>query len=80
LRSAITYFTGGIKYSIPNDLIFSYALVVLRFIFIGFLVSYYFATPYTVLTFAITILLADFRFFIDFHDYIDFISEDSEED
>lgn len=55
-------------------------LVVLRFIFIGFLVSYYFATPYTVLTFAITIVLADFRFFIDFHDYIDFISEDSEED
>ena len=83
MRSVIIYFTGGASYSVPNDLSLTYALTQLRFLFFGFVISYYFEMPYTVLTMALSVLLADLRFFIDFSEFMDKLFElehDNDED
>lgn len=80
MLSVITYFTGGIKYSVPNELWFTYALALLRFIFAGYIISYYFVVDYTVLTLSISVLLADLRFYLDFREYMDFLLEDPEDE
>jgi hypothetical protein len=84
LRLVITYFTGGASYSVPSDLALTYVLTVIRFLFFGFILSYYFQMPYTVVTMSLSILLADFRFFVDFTQYMDVLlglsQEDYEED
>lgn len=82
------YFTGGVNYSVPSELSLSYALLQIRFLFFSYVITYYFAVPYTVLTMVIAVLLADFRFYIEFNDYIESMvdaltsdeSEDSDED
>lgn len=81
MKSALTYFTGGVNYSVPAELSFSYILLQLRFLFFSYLITYYFAVPYTVLTMVITVLLADFRFYVEFIDYIESVLgvDDSEE-
>lgn len=81
----LTYFTGGINYSVPNELSLTYILVQLRFLFFSFVLTYYFAVPYTVLTMVIAVLFADFRFYIEFVNYIEAIlgyeeQEDSDSD
>jgi high-affinity K+ transport system ATPase subunit B len=80
LKLVLTYFTGGASYSVPNELSFTYILTQLRFIFLSYVITYYFAVPYTVLTMVTAVLLADFRFFIDFSDYIDAIMGVEDED
>jgi hypothetical protein len=82
LRSVLTYFTGGASYSVPNELSFTYILLQIRFLFFSYVITYYFAAPYTVLIIVLSVLLADFRFYIDFSDYIDSMlePEDEEED
>lgn len=74
------YFTGGVSYSVPNELSFTYILTQLRFLFFSYVITYYFAVPYTIITMVVAVLLADFRFFIDFSDYIDSMSNELEED
>lgn len=78
------YFTGGVNYSVPYELSFSYILLQLRFLFFGYVISYYFVVPYTVITMAMCVLLADFRFYMEFVDYIESIlgidDEDDSED
>jgi hypothetical protein len=71
LKSAVTYFTGGFNYSVPLELSLTYILVQLRFIFFSFVITYYFTVPYTVITMALAVILADMRFYIDFNDYIE---------
>lgn len=67
-------------YSVHKDFSLTYALTQIRFIFFSFLAVAYFAQPYTVLTLVIAVLLADFRFFLDYNTYIDsFMGEDDEE-
>lgn len=82
MKLVLTYFTGGANYSVPNELSFTYILTQLRFIFFSYIITYYFAVPYTVLTMALAVLFADFRFFVDFSEYIDAITGDvdTEED
>lgn len=80
MRSVITYFTGGTKYSVPADLGLSYLLLQLRFMLFGYVVSYYFDTPFSAVTAALCIVLADLRFFIDFTDYIDSQLEPEDDD
>lgn len=80
MLSVITYFTGGIKYSVPNELWFTYVLIVLRFLFASYVISYYFLVPYSAITLAITVLLADLRFYIDFREYIDFLLDNPDDD
>lgn len=88
MKSVLTYFTGGINYSVPPELSLSYILLQLRFLFFSYLITYYFVVPYTVLTMVITVLLADFRFYLEFNEYIESMvdaltsddSEDSDED
>ena len=84
MKSALTYFTGGYSYSVPLELTLTYVLVQLRFLFFSFVITYYFAVPYTVITMAVAVILADMRFYIDFNDYIDavlgLVSEDEDED
>lgn len=70
MLSVITYFTGGILFAVPNELWFSYVLSTLRFIFAGYVLSYYFNVEYTVITMALSVLLADFRFYTDFSEYM----------
>jgi len=65
------YFTGGFNYSVPLELSLTYILVQLRFLFFSFVITYYFAVPYTVITMALAVLIADMRFYIDFNDYIE---------
>lgn len=74
MRLVVTYFTGGISYSVPNDLTLTYAIVQLRFLFFSFLITYYLAVPYTVAIMVIAVLLADFRFYLDFGYYIESIN------
>lgn len=71
MKSALTYFTGGFNYSVPLELTLTYALVQLRFLFFSFVITYYFAMPYTVITMALAVILADIRFYVDFNDYIE---------
>jgi hypothetical protein len=80
LLSTITYFTGGASYSVPTELIFTYVLTQLRFLFFGFVIVYYFQVPYTVIIMALSVLLADYRFFIDFTDYMNLMTEDDTEE
>lgn len=80
MKLVLTYFTGGASYSVPNELSFTYILTQLRFLFFSYVITYYFAVPYTVITMAVAVLFADFRFFVDFSEYIDSISNQSEED
>lgn len=80
LKSLITYFTGGNKYTIPFDFALSYGLTILRFLFASFVISYYFALEYTVLTMSLAVLLADFRFYLDFNQVIEELDEEDEDD
>lgn len=82
MKSALMYFTGGFNYSVPLELSLTYALVQLRFLFFSFVITYYFAVPYTVITMALAVLVADMRFYIDFNDYIEAVLGlvDEEED
>ena len=65
LFNTIVYLSGGVKYSVPNELFLTYVLTQLRFLL-----------PYTVGIMAITVLLADFRFYQDFSNAIDEESND----
>ena len=80
MRLVITYFTGGASYSVPSDLALTYILTLIRFLFFGFVISYYFQMPYTVITMSLSVLLADFRFFVDFTEYMDTLMGLSEEE
>lgn len=62
----MTYLSGGMFYTVPNSLLFTYVLVQLRFLFGLYLISVVFAFPYTVGFMALSVLLADHRFFVDF--------------
>jgi hypothetical protein len=53
-------------YTVPSALITTYALVQARFLFGVYLFTYLFVIPYTVPIMALSVLLADYRFFIDF--------------
>lgn len=64
--NTIVYLSGGVKYSVPSDLSFTYMLTQLRFLFISYIICDYLIIPYTVAIMAITVLLADFRFYQDF--------------
>ena len=77
MKSVITYFSGGANYSIPKELAFDYCLRQLRFIFISYLITYYFAANYYVLTMALAMVLADLRYYIDFEEYMN--QEDSDD-
>lgn len=70
MKSILTYFSGGVNHAIPAELAFDYILRQLRFIFISFIITYYFAVEYSVITMAIAVILADLRFYMDFDNYI----------
>lgn len=74
------YFTGSINYSVPYELTLSYMLLQLRFLFFSYVITYYFAVPYTVLTMVLSVLLSDFRFYIEFNDYIESLQEPEDEE
>ena len=79
--NTIVYLSGGVKYSVPSDLSFTYMLTQLRFLFISYIICDYLLTPYTVAIMAITVLLADFRFYQDFSNAMeesDNLDEDDE--
>jgi CBS domain containing-hemolysin-like protein len=80
LQSVIIYFTGGVKYSVPESLALNYLLGVIRIILLALVLCYYFQAPFSVLTIAIAILYADFRFYMDFSNYMDMIDGSVEED
>ena len=76
LFNTIVYLSGGVKYSVPNELSFTYILTQLRFLFISYIISSYLELPYTVGIMAITVLLADFRFYQDFSNAVEEESDD----
>lgn len=80
MHHVITYFTGGLQFSIPNELWLTYILKVVKYLFASFVISVYFSMPYTVLTMAIAVLLADFKFYLEVQNYLDLLldEEDSE--
>lgn len=79
IHNALVYISGGFMYSVHRDFSMTYALTQLRFIFFSFVIVTYFMQPYTVLTFVLAVLLADFRFFLDYNNYIDAIMGNDEE-
>lgn len=74
MKSILTYFSGGVTHAIPGELAFDYALRQLRFIFISFILTYYFAADYSVITMAIAVILADLRFYMDFDMYMSIVN------
>ena len=78
--NTIVYLSGGVKYSVPSDLSFTYMLTQLRFLFISYLVCSYLIIPYTVAIMAITVLLADFRFYQDFSNAMEEEADDFDDD
>jgi hypothetical protein len=72
------YVTGSFSYSVPIDLVFTYLLLLLRFLVFGFLITVYFSVTYSIITMIVSVILADLRFYIDFHDYIDSIIDDED--
>jgi hypothetical protein len=82
IHNAIVYLSGGFTYSVHKDFILTYALTQVRFIFFSFLLVTYFVQPYTVLTLVLAVVLADFRFFLDYNTYIEAVlgqDEDNED-
>lgn len=80
MKSVIIYFTGGLKYSVPNSLLFTYGIVQLRFLLYSWLITYYFQAEYSALTMILSFILADFRFYIDFSDYMDSALQDEDDE
>lgn len=76
LNSILTYFSGGVNHAIPAELAFDYALRQFRFVFISFIISYYFAADYSVITMAIAVILADLRFYMDFDTYMALVNSE----
>lgn len=76
MKSILTYFLGGVTHAIPGELAFDYALRQLRFIFISFILTYYFAAEYSVITMAIAVILADLRFYMDFDTYMALVNSE----
>lgn len=72
--------SGGVKYAVPNDLILTWFLTQIRFLFGSFILCYILALPYTVIILALSIVLADFRFYQDFTHAIEDYTQDNEED
>lgn len=62
----ITYLTGGMIYTVPNSFVLTYAMVQARFLFGVFLLTYIFSIQYTLPIMVLSVLLADYRFFVDF--------------
>tara|TARA_R110000796_G_scaffold4214_7_gene15968 strand:- start:429 stop:692 length:264 start_codon:yes stop_codon:yes gene_type:complete len=80
MEPIILYISGGIKYSLPTAFLPSYGLVQLRFVFSAFLLCYFFEVPYTVGVMALSVLLADLRFYLDFIRFVDRGMESYEEE
>lgn len=80
MEPIILYISGGIKYSLPTAFLPSYGLVQLRFVFSAFLLCYFFEVPYTVGVMALSVILADLRFYLDFIRFVDLGIEGEEED
>lgn len=77
----LSYFTGGYSYAVPSELVFTYALVQLRFLFVSYILAVMlFNIAYTVPILVVTVVLADLRFYYDFIDYINLLlnTEDDE--
>lgn len=55
----------------PESLALTYLLGVIRTILLALVICYYFQAPFSVLTIAIAILYADFRFYMDFSNFMD---------
>lgn len=53
-------------YTVPSTFVLTYSLVQARFIFGIYVLTYLFAITYTTPIMALSVLLADYRFFIDF--------------
>lgn len=62
----ITYLTGGMVYTVPAAFITTYALVQARFLFGVYLLTYLFTIQYSVPIMVLSVILADYRFFVDF--------------
>lgn len=85
LVNIITYFRLGFLYYIPDDMLGSYIVSLLKYFFISFLLVWHLGIVYNILIFATTFIVADFLFFVklleivmneeDFND-----SEDNDED
>jgi hypothetical protein len=80
LQKLTIYLSGALKYSVPSNFLFSYVLVQSRFILAGFLLTVYFQADYSVITMALSMLLADFRFYSNFSDYIDIVASNDDDD
>ena len=55
-------------------------MVQVRFLLYSWLITYYFQVEYVALTMILSFILADFRFFIDFNEYIDSEVQDKDEE
>ncbi len=55
-------------------------MIQLRFLLYSWLITNYFEAEYTTLTMILSFILADFRFFIDFSDYMDVEFEKQDEE
>ena len=76
MQSAIIYFTGGVKYSVPDSLALTYIFGVIRVLLFAYVLSYFFQADFTPIIAAVSVLFADFRFYLDFSDYMTNIDED----
>lgn len=81
MLSVITYFTGGVKYSVPESLALTYVMGIARILVFAYLLSMYFGVDFNSLTAILAVLYADFRFYLDFSHYMELLdaSENDEE-
>lgn len=72
----ILYITEDLVYSVPNDFWLAYVIRIVKTLFFSFLLTVFFNIDYTVLIMAVTVLFADFKFYIDLQHYLDIVEEE----
>ena len=71
----VHYIMGKVFYILPKEFILTYIIFIVRYLFAGYILSYYFLAEYTVITMAISILIADFKFYINIYDILEHYDE-----
>ena len=69
------YLLGKVYYILPAEFIVTYLIFIIRYLFAGFILSYYFLADYTVITLAISVLIADFKFHANVYNIMKYSEE-----
>lgn len=74
------YLSGGMIYTVPDSFVTTYFIVLLRFLFGIYVLTACIGIPYSVLLMSVSVLLADYRFYMDFNHLVANVNYTKDED